>query len=182
MGAAAAEPVSPPLASPRLRRQRTIASAIASRCCSTVCCYDCDNFFTRLPAPSSSSSRDFVSPALQQKQHGGWHDSWRLLGSRRSKTAVSGPGAHDETEAVLSDDLYTKPTRWRLFFRKLRAETRKMNCAKPSPPGFHYDALSYAMNFDDGTWQQQPQGLYRSSSTAFRETSPSSKISVSSVS
>lgn len=179
---AAAEPASPPLASPRLRRQRSLASAIVSRCCSAICCYDCDTFFRQLPA-STSSSRDFSgsasNPPSQQKQShvqtANWHDSWRLLGSRRVKIAVPG---HNEAEGVLSDGIYAKPGRWRVFFRKLRAETRRMNCGKPSPSGFHYDALSYAMNFDDGTWQQQ-QNLYRSPSPAFMESLPSSVSSVS---
>ncbi|KAH7293232.1 hypothetical protein KP509_28G017100 [Ceratopteris richardii] len=69
------------------------------------------------------------------------------------------------------DDVYTKPGRWRLFLRKLRAETRKMNCSKPEPAGFHYDALSYAMNFDEGPWQHQQNTFYRSP-PAFIESLP----------
>ncbi|MCO5613335.1 hypothetical protein L7F22_067611 [Adiantum nelumboides] len=160
MGAAAAEPASPPQPSPRLRRQRSVASAIVSRCCSVLCSYDCDNFFTQLP-PSTPSSRDVPAssiyfPSQQQRQPQAqsvhWHDNWRLLGSRRARIAVP---EHEEAEAVLSDGIYCKPARWRVFFRRLRAESRRMNFSRPPPPGFHYDVLSYAMNFDDGAWQQQ---------------------------
>ncbi|KAI5075063.1 hypothetical protein GOP47_0011024, partial [Adiantum capillus-veneris] len=174
MGTAVLEPASPPQASPRLRRQRSLASALLNRCCSVLCCYDCDSFFTQLQPPSTRDIPDSASNSpLQQRQplpqSAHWHDNWRLLGSRRARIAVP---AHDEAEAVLTDGIYMKRARWRTFFRRLRAETRRMNFSKPSPPGFHYDALSYAMNFDDGTWQQQHQSLYRSPSPAFSEALP----------
>ncbi|MCO5594847.1 hypothetical protein L7F22_048881 [Adiantum nelumboides] len=182
MGAAAAEPASPPQPSPPLRRQRSVASAIVSRCCSVLCCYDCDNFFIQLP-PSTPSSRDVPASPIyfpsqqqqrqQQAQSARWHDNWRLLGSRRARIAVP---EHEEAEAVLSDGIYSKPARWRVFFRRLRAESRRMNFSRPPPPGFHYDALSYAMNFDDGAWQ------HRLPSATFSELLPSSKLTVSSVS
>lgn len=70
-------------------------------------------------------------------------------------------GAAWSDEAVLSDDNYYKPPRWKQFVRKLRVETRKMNCCTKTPrPAFQYDALSYAMNFDEGCWQQQAEGLH----------------------
>ncbi|GLJ35360.1 hypothetical protein SUGI_0711230 [Cryptomeria japonica] len=38
---------------------------------------------------------------------------------------------------------------WRQLFWKLRAELKKMIASRPTQ-GFKYDALSYALNFDDG--------------------------------
>lgn len=116
---------------------------------------------------------DFLPPALKDcllyppsvtkdddPNHGNltwWQDSWKLLGSRRK---IETTHAHWTDDAVMADEPYYRPPRWRLFLRKIRAQTRKMNCSKPAPPGFHYDSLSYAMNFDDGCWHQgdsQPQ-------------------------
>lgn len=74
----------------------------------------------------------------------------------------NGGGACPELDEA-DDEVYYKPSPWKLFLRKLRAETKKMNCARPSSAGFHYDAFSYAMNFDDGGWQP-PQQYFRSPS------------------
>lgn len=45
---------------------------------------------------------------------------------------------------------------WRQLFWKARSELRKMIASRPSQ-GFKYDALSYALNFDDGCWQDQEE-------------------------
>ncbi|MCO5586243.1 hypothetical protein L7F22_040182 [Adiantum nelumboides] len=50
------------------------------------------------------------------------------------------------------------PSRFKVLCRKLKAEARSIRRQNgPTMSGtsrFHYDALSYAMNFDDGTWAQ----------------------------
>ncbi|KAH7279924.1 hypothetical protein KP509_37G043800 [Ceratopteris richardii] len=83
---------------------------------------------------------------------------------------------------MVNDVAYTKPGRWRVFLRKIRAETKRMNCSRPSPQGFHYDALSYAMNFDDGICQHQHHLQHspcRFSRTGFIEPLPPCRRSVS---
>eukprot|EP00250_Pteridium_aquilinum_P011483 c20100_g1_i1 orf=589-1155(+) len=173
MGASAAEPVASPPFTPRLQRQRSLASAISSRCCSNLCIgrnslsgYDFDDLFPEYPAMKPVMGCASLQRRPQKLASVWQESSFRLLGSRRFKGSrrnifCNGGGACPEVDEE-DDASYCKPSPWKLFLRKLRSETKKMNCVRPSPPGFHYDALSYAMNFDDGGWQP-PQQCYHTS-------------------
>ncbi|KAH7279925.1 hypothetical protein KP509_37G043900 [Ceratopteris richardii] len=157
-----ADPSSPSLASPYLRRQRSLASAFPGQCCGMLCSsHHRHDFFMRLPPPPSSLPHGLprVLSLRQQpkqqhrKQSVPWHENWKLLGSRRSR--VSAPPDDEDEWAVTEDVTLPKPGRWRRFLRRFKEGTKRMNCTKPPSSGFQYDAFSYAMNFDDCTCKQQ---------------------------
>ncbi|KAH7279926.1 hypothetical protein KP509_37G044000 [Ceratopteris richardii] len=149
------DPPSSPIGSPRLRRQHSLAS----RCCDTLRSYHRHYYFTRLPSspPSQDLTRSLSLRHRQEQRHQkqipAGHEVWKFPGIRSSRKSMP---AQDVVEGVVSENtICSKPGRWRHFLRKLKEETKRMNCSKPSPAGLRYDALSYAMNFDDGTYQEQ---------------------------
>lgn len=181
MGASSTELVTADPSPPSLQRQGSLASFISARCCRGLApCRNClpsyyfDDLLLQFPFHKSAGG--FLQ-RRSQKRASSWEESssW-LLGSRRLLESRKGlayrnGGVVCAESCEVDDDVYYKPSPWKLFLRKMRAETKKMNCVRPEPAGFHYDAFSYAMNFDDGGWHP-PQQYFLSSSSE----SSSSKI------
>lgn len=156
--------VASPPSSPCLWRQRSLTSVISCHCCSKFCVgqsssvdHDFDLFHPLPPHEVNIGGFFSLQRASKKQAISIWQESTsRLLGNGRLKVSSRGIifcNGVASLEVDEADEVHCKPSPWKLLMRKIRAETKKMNCARPSPPGFHYDALSYSMNFDDGGWQ-----------------------------
>lgn len=124
------------------RRNSTIAGLLFS--CFACCTSDDERSLLR---PSLFRKVTRSNPRVDSVD--GDYQNWWRKGSNSIRRAG------EFSESIIDDDgsCCCSGPRWKQFVRKIKADGRTICSSKPSK--FQYDPLSYELNFDDGSQQEE---------------------------